>query len=175
MNPRTVTRPDLQSGAIDHSAIRPIVNRGRSAKLPEGLEPTTYGLQNRCSTIELRKREPFRETITIESRSPADKTKTRARRPPRTRVTDASLRAKVQPHDAAADRTELCFRYTLDCIPVIIMNLDITIEWRSSTHEPKSFVQPLHHRSVLSTTRLFNNRQNADAVVCSTRGCVSPR
>src|SRR6478752_5081693 len=34
--------PDLQSGAIVHSAIRPCLAR----ELPVGIEPTTYGLQN---------------------------------------------------------------------------------------------------------------------------------
>jgi hypothetical protein len=55
-NPRTPRRPDLQSGAIDRSAIRPSSFRAPDAKLPEGIEPTTYGLQNRCSTVELRER-----------------------------------------------------------------------------------------------------------------------
>src|SRR4051812_5767938 len=70
-NPRTPKRPDLQSGAIDHSATYPrsarvadsyCVNRDARVvpigpargKLAEGFEPTTCGLQNRCSTTELR-------------------------------------------------------------------------------------------------------------------------
>ena len=51
------------------------MDRGGAAKLPEGLEPTTYGLQNRCSTIELREREPLREIITIGLELTGDKRK----------------------------------------------------------------------------------------------------
>ena len=55
-NPRTRERPDLQSGAFDRSAIYPLLRQLAtiSTKPEEGFEPTTYGLQNRCSTPELR-------------------------------------------------------------------------------------------------------------------------
>ena len=52
-NPRTPKRPDLQSGAIDRSATYPelfILTVSTVGGLAVGLEPTTCGLQNRCST-----------------------------------------------------------------------------------------------------------------------------
>ena len=61
-NPRTPKRPDLQSGAIDRSAIRPTHNThvftGTAPEPSVGIEPTTYGLQNRCTTAVLRWRPP---------------------------------------------------------------------------------------------------------------------
>ena len=60
-NPRTPKRPDLQSGAIDRSAIRPTFLLVLTSTVPEpsvGIEPTTYGLQNRCTTAVLRWRPP---------------------------------------------------------------------------------------------------------------------
>ena len=66
---RDEVSPDLQSGAIGRSAICPIVlpptpdaSWGSfyatgfifAWKLAVGVEPTTSGLQNRCSAIELR-------------------------------------------------------------------------------------------------------------------------
>ena len=50
LNPRIPKEPDLQSGAIDRSAIRPWF----APELPVGIEPTAYGLQNRCTTVVLR-------------------------------------------------------------------------------------------------------------------------
>ena len=44
-NPRPAFIPNKASGPF---------TRSREAKLARGLEPPTYGLQNRCSTIELR-------------------------------------------------------------------------------------------------------------------------
>ena len=51
-NPRIPKEADLQSAAIDHSAIYPSLScdAATSSEPGVGLEPTTYGLQNRCST-----------------------------------------------------------------------------------------------------------------------------
>ena len=58
-NPRRRKPADLQSAPFGHSGICPgstcpLVNAALRSKLAVGVEPTTAGLQNQCSTTELR-------------------------------------------------------------------------------------------------------------------------
>ena len=55
-NLRRLTPSDLQSDPIGRSGNLPRVRQPGLDKLAVGIEPATYGLQNRCSTVELRQR-----------------------------------------------------------------------------------------------------------------------